>query len=185
MPKGRKQDNTLEKMFLEEYSFDKLKTFIDNGSHDISEAKNLSTLEKPYIDKFATKEQKKRDEFVTELLKEYVGFYKGKVSDNKRYKKVLFYVSITLLIIVSLGFGLLLWEFLVHDNLNNGIFKFVSTSVTFLSLIIGILMIITKYVFLENDEEYITKIVEMIQNNDLQNKKENIKVQSNEIYNDK
>lgn len=36
--------------------------------------------------------------------------------------------------------------------------------------------IITKYVFPVNDEEYITRIVEIIQNNDLENKKENIRI---------
>ena len=42
-------------------------------------------------------------------------------------------------------------------------------------MVVGILKIITKYVFSDKDEEYITKIVEIIQNNDLENKKENIK----------
>ena len=40
-----------------------------------------------------------------------------------------------------------------------------------------LLQTITKYIFPENEEEYITRIVEMIQNNDLENKKENIRVQ--------
>ena len=50
-----------------------------------------------------------------------------------------------------------------------------SVCLTFLTLIVGILKIITKYVFPVNDEEYITRIVELIQNNDLENKKENIR----------
>lgn len=41
----------------------------------------------------------------------------------------------------------------------------------------GILQTITKYVFQEKEEEYITRIVEIIQNNDLENKKENIRAQ--------
>lgn len=39
-----------------------------------------------------------------------------------------------------------------------------------------LLKIITKDVFPVNDEEHITRIVELIQNNDLENKKENIRV---------
>lgn len=35
-----------------------------------------------------------------------------------------------------------------------------------------------KVVFPENEEEYITRIVEIIQNNDLEHKKENIRVKS-------
>ena len=47
--------------------------------------------------------------------------------------------------------------------------------VSFISLIIGLLTIITKYFFPENDEQYITAIVEAIQKNDLENKRENAK----------
>ena len=55
--------------------------------------------------------------------------------------------------------------------------ELVSVCVTFLTLIVGILQTITKYVFPEKEEEYITRIVEIIQNNDLENKKENIRAQ--------
>lgn len=51
----------------------------------------------------------------------------------------------------------------------------ITASVSFISLVIGLLTIITKYFFPENDEQYITKIVETIQQNDLENKKENAK----------
>ena len=60
-------------------------------------------------------------------------------------------------------------------NIEN-VIQLVSVCVTFLGLIVGLLQTITKYVFPENDEEYITRIVELIQKNDLENKKENIKV---------
>lgn len=50
-----------------------------------------------------------------------------------------------------------------------------SLCITFLTSILGLFKIITKFCFPENDEEYITKIVEAIQKNDLENKKENMK----------
>ena len=53
--------------------------------------------------------------------------------------------------------------------------SFATACVSFLTLIVGLLHIVTKYVFPENDEEYITRIVEMIQTNDLKNKQENAK----------
>lgn len=43
--------------------------------------------------------------------------------------------------------------------------------ISFVSLFIGILKIITEYIFPKNEEQYITKIVELIQTNDLENKK--------------
>ena len=54
----------------------------------------------------------------------------------------------------------------------------IAVCITFLSSVIGILTIITKYVFPEKEEEYITRIVEIIQTNDLENKRENIKAQA-------
>lgn len=48
--------------------------------------------------------------------------------------------------------------------------SFITACVSFLTLIIGLLKIITKYCFPENDEEYVTKIVQSIQKNDLQHK---------------
>lgn len=50
---------------------------------------------------------------------------------------------------------------------------FITACISFISLIIGLLTIITKYFFPENDEQYITTIVESIQKNDLENKREN------------
>lgn len=50
---------------------------------------------------------------------------------------------------------------------------FVTACISFISLIISLLTIITKYFFPENDEQYITTIVEAIQKNDLENKREN------------
>lgn len=50
---------------------------------------------------------------------------------------------------------------------------FITACISFISLIIGLLTIITKYFFPENDEQYITQIVESIQKNDLENKREN------------
>lgn len=55
------------------------------------------------------------------------------------------------------------------------ILKILPICITFITLIIGTLKIIVKYVFPEKEEEYITKIVEIIQNNDLEHKKENIR----------
>ena len=56
--------------------------------------------------------------------------------------------------------------------------QLISVCITFLTLIVSILKIITKYVFPKKEEEYITRIVEIIQNNDLENKKENINVKT-------
>lgn len=50
----------------------------------------------------------------------------------------------------------------------------VSVCVTFLVSVLGLVQVITKYCFPENDEEYISKIVGAIQDNDLQHKLANM-----------
>ena len=66
-------------------------------------------------------------------------------------------------------------QWFLSDISIEDVVQLISLCLTFITLIFGILTIITKYVFPENDEEYITRIVESIQKNDLENKKENIK----------
>ena len=58
--------------------------------------------------------------------------------------------------------------------------SFATACISFITLIIGLLTIITKYFFPENDEQYITAIVEAIQKNDLENKRENAKYEQKE-----
>ena len=130
-----------------------------------------------YKDPFVTLQQKKRDQKITELLTEYVNFYKKKV----RHSTICRYLILTPCVLIILGFAVLLGYFalrIVHGAapLEIGdLVAFVTACVSFISLIIGLLTIITKYFFPENDEQYITAIVEAIQKNDLENKRENAK----------
>ena len=57
----------------------------------------------------------------------------------------------------------------------NNVVALITVCITYLSLVIGILKIITKYVFPQKEEEYVTRIVKAIQKNDLKNKIENMK----------
>ena len=57
--------------------------------------------------------------------------------------------------------------------------SFATTCISFITLIIGLLTIITKYFFPENDEQHIATIVKTIQKNDLENKREYAKYKQN------
>ena len=109
-----------------------------------------------YKDPFVTLQQKKRDQKIT-------------------------YLILAPCVLIILGFAVLLGYFalrIVHATapLEMGdLVAFVTACISFISLIIGLLTIITKYFFPENDEQYITAIVEAIQKNDLENKRENAK----------
>lgn len=142
-----------------------------------STAKNEKEL--GFQDPFVTSEQKKRDKKVTELLSEYVSFYKKKVT----HSTICRYFILVPCVAIILGFAVLLGYFALR-LLNTeaavpvtDLIAFITACISFISLIIGLLTIITKYFFPENDEQYITTIVESIQRNDLENKRENAKHQ--------
>ena len=128
-----------------------------------------------YKDPFVTKEQKKRDEHITRLLDEYVSFYESKV----KHSKVCRYIILIPCVLIILAFsGLLIFLSLKVLNVDSDlkiqdVVAFITACISLISLIIGLLTIITNYFFPENDEQYITQIVESIQKNDLENKREN------------
>jgi len=143
---------------------------IENDVIGLKETVAGEDLNERYVDHFMTVEQKKRDAKVTELFIAYVKNYKDKAESNKDYKNTLFGACI--LILLSYSVSLL---FLILNYHDDNIAKLISICVTFLGMIIGMLKIIVRYIFPENEEQYITKIVEDIQKNDLKNKRENIK----------
>lgn len=129
-----------------------------------------------FKDNFQTHEQKVRDIEITKLLKKYVESYCEKIKIQSKYRKVLLILCssviasfsfVFLILLLLMGFGKV--EFCNANTVN-----FVSICITFLLSVLGLVQTITKYCFPENDEEYISKIVETIQANDLQNKLANM-----------
>ena len=159
--------------------FQKTFNLIMDSVEYIQKVNNDKEMDKAYIDEYTTRQQRLRDKKITELLEHYVNGYKYKTVSNKWYKGIL--VSLCALILVAFCVAFLFFICnidLSKDNSSLGsVVELVSVCVTFLTLIVGILQTITKYVFPEKEEEYITRIVEIIQNNDLENKKENIRAQ--------
>lgn len=162
-------------------TYEKLIKSILNSVQFIKEVDNDKEMADAYQDTYTTEEQRKRDRKVTELLEEYVEGYKYKNKSNKWYKAILLVCSCGILLAFSVIFLILIWkvDFSEQSVSVNNLVELITVCITFLTLIVGILKIITKYVFPEKEEEYITRIVEIIQNNDLENKKENIRVQQN------
>lgn len=143
-----------------------------------------SKLNAPYYDKYATKEQLERDQQITLLLQRYVEGYEYKVKSAKWYKRII----TSLCCSIVLGFSIVLGIKLIGTDFSTtqaaGLAEMIAVCITFLTSVIGILTIITKYVFPEKEEEYITRIVEIIQRNDLDNKRENIKAQTSVVRED-
>ena len=70
---------------------------IEDSFKDINNANNLDDLNEQYVDKFATVQQKYRDEHITKLLELYVNFYSDKTKANKKYKTILFYFCLSVI----------------------------------------------------------------------------------------
>ncbi len=160
-------------------NFEKTLSLISNSVGFIKTIDSDMEMNNAYKDNFTTEQQRSRDKKVTELLNQYVDGYVYKNKSNKWYKGILFGCCCVILVTFSVVFIVLICNinFGTKDNSINELVELISICITFLTLIVGILKIITKYVFPENEEEYITRIVEIIQNNDLENKKQNIKAQ--------
>lgn len=131
-----------------------------------------------FEDKFQTHEQKERDEKITELLDLYVSAYDNKTKVQQSYRKVLFWGGSGFIGIFAIVIAII--SIIAVTNANeigiNGLVSIISALATLLTSVIGLIHIITKFCFPVNDEQYITQIVESIQKNDLENKKENMQL---------
>lgn len=151
------------------------------GLSAVEEHADLEKIPNPYFDKYLTAEQKKRDELVTTLLECYVANYREKIKSNDCYKKILFFVNIGIVLIFTII--MISMISIVKENIitMEYMVAFITACVSYLTLVFGIMTIITKYVFPEKEEEYITEIVKTIQENDLKNKQENMRADGVEL----
>lgn len=130
-----------------------------------------------FDDPFVTAEQKQRDSQITKLLTAYVKGYENKSESSKVCRFAILFSCLAIVIFFAGVLAIVVIRALSTKVVfcTSQIIGFVTACVSFISLIIGLLTIITKYFFPEDDEKYITKIVETIQKNDLENKRENAK----------
>lgn len=122
-----------------------------------------------YQDPYQTEEQLKRDSTITKLLTEYYEAYvrKGKM---RMYLQQGIWGLCAVFVMGSIIALLYLTQKVVFhsDELSdlNAIVGFVTAFVSFAGLVFGLMTIITRFAFPENDEQYITDIVKAIQDND-------------------
>ena len=163
---------------LHKNTYEEILSSILKSVHYIKRVDDEKEMSNAYIDAYVTKEQRKRDQKVTELLEEYVSVYKSKSKSNKIFKIILFGCNCFILVAFAIAFLFIISrvDFSGKSASVASVVEVISVCVTFLALIVKMLETITKYVFPEKEDEYITQIVGIIQNNDLENKKENIRV---------
>ncbi len=133
-----------------------------------------------FKDEFQTEQQKRRDGKVTELLEKYVKAYENKTKAQKKYRAILFWGSSGIIALFSIA--LLVIAIITITRIGDikvtDVIALITALISFVTSILALTTIITKFCFPEDDEKYITSIVESIQKNDLENKKESMRLYS-------
>ena len=126
-------------------------------------------------DRWLTQEQASRDQEITRLLKLYVSAYEKKVKNNPRYRLAIMIGCAVVIVAAIVGCGYITIKIMSAEEKNVAdVIMIITAFGSVLGVLAGIVQIITKYVFPEDEEQYITEIVKSIQTNDLENKKVNI-----------
>lgn len=131
-------------------------------------------------DKWLTKEQSVRDHEITKLLQQYVKSYTTKTDDNLRYRRLILIACAAIVGVAVFCCGYVTVKIAPMEDKNlNDIVTIITAYAGVIASTMSVVTIITKYIFPENEEQYITEIVKAIQENDLENKKVNINANSN------
>ena len=143
-----------------------------------------SSLEQPIRD-YLTEEQRKRDEHTTTLYEQFVWAHNEKCDFVKESKKtirkwcILWVCALILAVLACIAVaGVVL---VYTDRLATDVIALISAIVPLLVAIIGTLNIVTKHVFPEDEERYITDIVKLIHENDFKNKQANMQNQNTNV----
>lgn len=137
----------------------------------ITEEAGLEDYQAP----FTTREQKERDRKITELLKTYVTAYKRKVFQSSVFRPLILLFCLAIIGGSAVALAMLPFQLLGGEDGPSvaDAASFITACVSFLALVVSVLLIATKYFFPEDDEKYITRIVELIQQSDLENRRMN------------
>ena len=125
-------------------------------------------------DNYRPEEEKDRSRSISSILSYYDESYRSKVAFQNRYRKILFWGSSGIILLFAISVLLVLRCALKSAGVLNisGVAVMITAMLSLVVSILDLIRVITKYCFPENDEEYIVKIVESIQNNDLEKFKE-------------
>ncbi len=132
------------------------------------------TSDSQLTDNYEPEEEKNRSRSISTILRYYGESYKNKIDFQRRYRKVLTIGCGIITVVFAIAL-LLVVKYAVKNASELDISGIVTIITAIISLVVSILDLIrtiTKYCFPENDEEYIVKIVESIQTNDLEKYKE-------------
>lgn len=158
-----------------EYFDNLLQQAIDSNTNSESSASPESLKSDAQLgDNYQPEDQKERSRAISAILRHYEHSYKNKVDFQCRYRKILFW-GCSLIIIAFVGATLCVLNYAIHniDSIDiSGVATVITATLSLVISIMSLVQTITKYCFPKNDEEYIVRIVESIQGNDLERTKE-------------
>jgi hypothetical protein len=130
-----------------------------------------------------TNHQNHRDYLTSLFFQNYVNTQKDKLDFRNKWRKVLSIGAGISVMIIVLALMILPVIFIFVMPQKNTVFEniitLIATIVPLTSALIGILTIVTKYVFPENDDQSVTDIVKAILSNDYENRKLDIAHEEN------
>lgn len=130
-----------------------------------------------YNDEFQTPEQKNRDENISRLLGYYVNFFgRKKIENIENRKGIKWFCFLSALLLIIMIFSILAITIIFNIDSLYSVAVILSAMFGLFGTIFGIIKYVARFAFPEEDEKYITEIVRSIQENDLKDKQENIKV---------
>jgi len=126
-------------------------------------------------------EQEKQLRAISLILYNYVKSLNNKINFQTKYRGILFWGCSGIVILFSII--LIIVIFYTIKNIATldalGVTTIIAAMFSFITSIFGLIHTITKYCFPENDESDIIKIVELIQNYDLESIKETNRIAKN------
>lgn len=131
-------------------------------------------------DNYMSEHEKLHSQSITNILRDYEYSYRNKVNFQRTYRKVLFWGCSILIILFAIVSIWSLYYGVVHASALKieGVATIIATVISLIVSILKLVHIITKYCFPEKNDEYILKIVDSIQKNDLERAKEHYRQQS-------
>lgn len=168
---------------LDRDNSDQYDTIVKQSYNIVLKQINDSDLHRP---KNMTDEEEERDRKISRLLEHYVNNYREKIKFNQKYKLIIIWFCFSVVILFLAGIVALMILAGAHNNIGiESVVGIVASIISFVGLFIGVLKIITEYVFPKDEEQYITKIVEDIQKNDLANKRTDMEFMRNDNESEK
>jgi hypothetical protein len=132
-----------------------------------------------------TVQQRKRDGYTTKLYNLFVKSYESNRNFASIFKVIICAWCLIIVSGVFVACVMLAFYILQQTERTVGdIIALISATIPLATAVMGILQIVTKHVFPEDDEKHVTEIVKAIHDNDFKNKQENIRQQNGSATND-